>query len=280
MQVRVATPDYFKALGIPLTRGRLFTDADRFESPQVVLLSEAAAREYFPSENPLGRRIVLGWNIDQRRAGGEVVGVVGDVKDLGLDEPAPAEIYLPHAQMGVGQMTMILRSDVPTASLAALVTRTVHGLDPNLPISSLRSLDAIIARSVSQPRFYMLLLGTFAVAALLLAAIGIFGVMSYAVTQQTREFGIRIALGADRRAIVRMVLARAMLLITLGLALGVAGALVVGRAMSTLLFDVSPQDPVTLLAVVSLLAGVAFLASYLPARRATRVDPMVALRAD
>ena len=280
MEVRVATPDYFKALGIPLTRGRLFTDADRFESPQVVLLSEAAAREYFPGENPLGRRIVLGWKNDQRRAGGEVVGVVGDVKDLGLDEPAPAEIYLPHAQMGVGQMTMILRSDVPTASLAALVTRTVHGLDPNLPISSLRSLDAIIARSVSQPRFYMLLLGTFAVAALLLAAIGIFGVMSYAVTQQTREFGIRIALGADRRAIVRMVLTRAMLLIALGLGLGVAGALVVGRAMSTLLFDVSPQDPVTLLAVVSLLAGVAFLASYLPARRATRVDPMVALRAD
>jgi putative ABC transport system permease protein len=280
MEVRVATPDYFRALGIPLTRGRLFTDADRFESPQVVLLSEAARREYFPGENPLGRRVVLGWKNDQRRAGGEVVGVVGDVKDLGLDEPAPAEIYLPHAQMGVGQMTIILRSDVPAASLAALVTRTVHGLDPNLPISSLRSLDAIIARSVSQPRFYMLLLGTFAVAALLLAAIGIFGVMSYAVTQQTREFGIRIALGADRGAIVRMVLTRAMLLITLGLGLGVAGALVVGRAMSTLLFDVSPQDPVTLLAVVSLLAGVAFLASYLPARRATRVDPMVALRAD
>jgi putative ABC transport system permease protein len=280
MQVRVATPDYFKALGIPLTRGRLFTDADRFESPQVVLLSEAAAREYFPGENPLGRRIVLGWNADQRRAGGEVIGVVGDVKDLGLDEPAPAEIYLPHPQMAVGQMTIVLRSDVPTRNLAALVTRTVHELDPNLPISSLRSLDEIVARSVSQPRFYMLLLGAFAVAALLLAAIGIFGVMSYAVTQQTREFGIRIALGADGRAIVRMVLARAMLLITLGLGLGVAGALVVGRALSTLLFDVSPRDPVTLLAVVGLLASVAFLASYLPARRATRVDPIVALRAD
>ena len=232
--------------------------------------------QYFPGENPLGRRIVLGWNNDERAAGGEVVGVVGDVKDLGLDEPAPAEIYLPHAQMGVGQMTIVLRSDVPPASLAAPVTRTIHGLDPNLPISSLRSLDEIVARSVSQPRFYMLLLGTFALAALLLAAIGIFGVMSYAVTQQTREFGIRIALGADRRAIVRMVLTRAMLLITLGLGLGVAGALVVGRAMSTLLFDVSPQDPLTLLAVVAVLAGVAFLASYLPARRATRVDPMVA----
>jgi len=177
-------------------------------------------------------------------------------------------------------MTLVVRSDVPPAWLAVPLERAIHGLDPNLPISSLRSLDAVIARSVSQPRFYMLLLGTFAVAALLLAAIGIFGVMSYAVSQQTREFGIRIALGADRGAIVRMVLMRATVLITLGLGVGVLGALVVGRALSTLLFDVSPQDPLTLVTVVTLLAGVALIASYLPARRATRVDPMVALRGD
>jgi putative ABC transport system permease protein len=280
MEVRVATPDYFKALGIPLVRGRLFTDTDRFESPQVVLLSEAAARQYFPGENPLGRRIVLGWTDDARKAGGEVVGVVGDVKDLGLDEPAPAEIYLPHAQMGVGQMAIVLRSDVPAATLTAPLERTIHALDSGLPISALRSLDEVVARSVSQPRFYMMLLGTFALAALLLAAIGIYGVMSYAVTQQTREFGIRIALGADRRSIVRMVLARATLLITVGLGLGIAGALVVGRALSSLLFDVSPGDPLTLAVVAGALGAIALFASYLPARRATRVDPMVALRAD
>ena len=168
------------------------------------------------------------------------------MKDLGLDEPAPAEIYLPHAQMGVGQMTLVVRSDVPPATLTAPVERAIRALDPNLPISALRSLDEVVARSVSQPRFYMLLLGTFALAALLLAAIGIFGVMSYAVTQQTREFGIRIALGADRRSIVRMVLVRAALAHHAGAGLGVAGALVVGRAMSTLLFDVNPRDPLTL----------------------------------
>ena len=182
--------------------------------------------------------------------------------------------------MGVAQMALVVRSDVPPATLTAPVERVIRTLDPNLPISALRSLDDVVARSVSQPRFYMLLLGTFALAALLLAAIGIFGVMSYAVTQQTREFGIRIALGADGRSIVRMVLVRAAWLITLGLGLGVAGALVVGRALSTLLFDVNPRDPLTLGLVAGVLAAVAVLASYLPARRATRVDPMVALRAD
>ena len=166
------------------------------------------------------------------------------------------------------------------ATLTAPLERTIHALDPGLPISALRSLDEVVARSVSQPRFYMMLLGTFALAALLLAAIGIFGVMSYAVTQQTREFGIRIALGADRRSIVRMVLARATLLITVGLGLGIAGALVVGRALSSLLFDVSPGDPLTLAVVAGALGAIALFASYLPARRATRVDPMVALRAD
>jgi putative ABC transport system permease protein len=281
LEVRVATPDYFKAIGIPLKQGRLFSERDRLESPRVVLLSDAAARQYFPGENPIGHHISLGWRMEgDRRAGGEVVGVVGDIKDFGLSEAAPPEIYLPHAQMGTRNMSLVLRSDVPPDTLAEAAQRAVHALDPNLPVTALRSLDDVVARSISQPRFYMLLLAVFAASALALAGIGIFGVMSYAVTQQTREIGIRIALGADGGAVVAMVLQRAGLLIALGLVLGVAGALGVGRALSTLLFKVSPQDPLTLAVVATVLAAVALLASYLPARRATRVDPLVALRTE
>ncbi len=281
MEMRVATPDYFATLGIPLKRGRMFTDADAAESPQVAVLSESAARRFFPHEDPIGKRIVLGWHRDKKpNAGGEVVGIVGDVKDLGLDEEAPPEIYLPHQQLGVGSMDVVLRSDVPPLSLARAVEQSVHQLDPNVPVSSLRTVQQLVAESISQPRFYVVLLGSFAGLALVLAVVGIFGVMSYAVTQQTREIGIRIALGADRSAVVRMVLQHAMVLAGTGLAIGLVAALALARTLASMLFDLSPNDPLTFAAVLTALTLVALVASYIPARRATRVDPVVALRAE
>jgi putative ABC transport system permease protein len=282
MEVRVASAGYFGAIGIPLKRGRLFTPSDVMNAPQVVLLSESAVRKYFPTEDPLGRNIKIGWTFDEgrRRAGGTVVGVVGDVKDAGLDAAARPEIYLPYAQMGLEDMTVVVRGDLPASSLSRSVEDAVRDLDANLPVANMKTLDQIVSASVADRRFYMLLIGLFAAVALVLAAVGIFGVMSYAVTQQTREIGIRMALGADRRDVVRMVLRHAGLLILSGLVVGVGLALAAGRALSSMLFDLSPGDPATLAAVAALLATIALVASYLPARRATRIDPVIALRAE
>jgi len=282
MQVRVATPDYFRTLGVPLRRGRLFTDADNAEAPQVVVLSEAAAKQYFPNEDPLGKRIKLGWGRrrDDKRAGGEVIGIVGDVKELGLDEEFPPEIYLPLRQWPVGRMTMVMRTAVAPSSLASQITQAVHEIDANLPVNRIRTVEQVVAESIAQPRFYMLLLALFAAVALTLAAIGIFGVMSYTVSQRTREIGIRIALGAQGGRVISMVVRQAMVLAVVGLTLGLAAALAMSRTMTTLLFDLSPTDPATFATVALLLAAVAFLASYLPARRAASVDPIDALRAE
>ena len=282
MEVRVATPDYFRTLGIPLKRGRAFTDADTAQSPRVVVLSEAAVRKHFANEDPIGKRVELGWGKGPGtpRAGGEVIGIVGDVKELGLDEEFPAEIYLPMRQWPVGRMSMVMRTAVEPMSLAEAATEAIHEIDPNLPVANMRSVEEIVSRSIAQPRFYMLLLAAFAAVALVLAAIGIFGVMSYMVSQRTREIGIRMALGAQGGSVVSMVVRQAMLLAGGGLVLGLIAALALSRTMTTLLFDLSPTDPVTFASVAGVLAFVAFLASYLPARRAASVDPMEALRAE
>jgi putative ABC transport system permease protein len=282
MEVRVATADYFRTLGVPLKRGRFFTDADTAETAPVVLLSEAAAEKYFPNEDPIGKRIEMGWSrsTDKKRAGGEVVGIVGNVKELGLDEEFPAEIYLPMRQWPVGRMTMVARTAVPPMSLADEVKQAVRELDSNLPVNEIRTVEDVVAESIAQPRFYMLLLGIFAAVALVLAAIGIFGVMSYTVSQRTREIGIRMALGAQGGSVVSMVVRQAMILAVVGLVVGVVAALALSRTMTTLLFEMSPTDPVTFATVAGVLASVAFLASYLPARRAANVDPIEALRAE
>jgi putative ABC transport system permease protein len=281
MEVRVASPEYFRTIGIPLKRGRLLTSSDVMKAPQAVLLSESAVKRYFATEDPLGRTIELGWHFDDnRQAGGVVVGIVGDVKDAGLDEPSPPEIYIPHAQIGVSDMTVVLRGGLPPSALSRNVEGVLRELDPDLPLSNARTLDDVRTASVSGRRFYVLLLSLFAAVALALAAIGIFGVMSYAVAQQTREIGIRMALGADRDHVVRMVLRRASLLVVTGLTSGLIVALVTSRALASLLFDLSPTDPATLAAVCALLGTIALVASYLPARRATRIDPVVALRAE
>jgi putative ABC transport system permease protein len=282
MHVRVATPDYFKTIGIPLERGRMFTDLDREGTQPVVLLTKAAVREFFPNEDPIGKKITLGWGRGPGtpRAGGEVVGVIGDVKDAGLNEADPPLLYLPYRQWPVQAMSVVVKTSVPPASITDVVRREVYSVDPSIPISNLRTLEQIVARSISQPRFYMTLLAVFAGVALLLAAIGIFGVLSYAVAQRTREIGIRMALGARERTVVGLVVRHAMILATAGVLIGVGAAFFLSRTLSTLLYDTTPRDPVTFASVAGLLLFVALFASYVPARRATRVDPIVALRTE
>jgi putative ABC transport system permease protein len=281
MEVRIATASYFQAMGIPLRRGRGFAETDTGTSPQVVVLSEAAVRRFFPGEDPLGRRIRLGLGRGRgRRAGGEVVGVVGDVKEHGLAAAQPAEIYLPYAQFPMQGMDVVLRTGVPPRSLAPVVERVVHGMDPQLPVARLLTLDQVVARSVSEPRFYTVLIGAFAGTALFLAALGLFGVVSYAVGQRTRELAVRLALGARRAELLRMVLREALALSALGVALGLVGALALSRTIRAMLYSVSPTDPLTLGAVALLLLATALVAGYLPARRATFVSPAIALRSE
>jgi len=282
MQVRVATPDYFTSIGIPLKRGRLFTEEDRQGTPRVVLITESAAREFFPNEEAIGKKIQLGWGRGpgKPRAGGEVVGIVGDVKEAGLDEPNPPHIYMPLRQWPVNFMSVVVKTATPPTALADAVRTEVYAVDANLPVSNLRTLDEIVARSISQPRFYMLLLTIFAGVALALAAIGIFGVLSYAVAQRTREIGIRMALGAQRGTVIGLVVRDAMLLVVLGVVTGTIAALFLSQTMTKMLFSVAPTDPATFATVAAGLLAVALLASYLPARRATRVDPVIALRTE
>ncbi len=282
LQVRAATPDYFRAMGVRLLRGRGFEAQDRKGTPPVVLLNDAAVRRFFPDEDPVGRRLALTWWRDGETdpVGGTVVGVVGDVRERGLDREAVPTLYVAHSQVPLRSMHVVARTAADPLALAAAVRREVTALDAAIPVANVRTLDALVAESVSARRFYMLLLGVFAAAALVLAAIGVFGVMSYSVARRTREIGVRMALGAHAGRMLRLVLREALGLAALGVALGVAGALALTRLLSGLLYGVTATDPLTFVAVAATLSAVALLASYLPARRATRVDPMVALRSE
>jgi len=282
IDVAMATPGYFNAMRIKLVRGRGITPDDDESHPQVVVLNESAVRQHFPGEDPIGKRIKLGLGRrpDKPKAGGEVVGVVRDVKRHGLAKDSQPEIYLPYAQYAAQSMAFVLRSSVPPLSLASAAEAAVHELDAQLPVVRVSTLEQVRARSISEPSFYTLLLGVFAVQALFLAALGLFGVMSYAVSQRTRELAVRLALGARQQELRRLVLREALALGAIGLLLGLGGALLLSRTLTTLLFSVSPSDPATLAVVGGLLLLTTVLAGYLPARRATRIDPVVALRAD
>jgi putative ABC transport system permease protein len=280
MRVAMVTPGYFRALGLPLVRGRFFTGEDRDGSAKVAILTAAAARKFFSGENPIGRRIELGWSSNGVARGGEVVGIIGDFKQSTLDSEADPQMFLPYDQAPWGSLSIVVRSTTDLGAVAAAARQQVREVDPDLPIYELQTLEDLVSASVSQPRFYMLLLGGFAATALALAAIGLYGVIAYAVSQRRQEIGVRMALGATRDGVVRMVLRQGLVLALVGAVCGLLLALVATRGMETLLFGVSAMDPGIYAVVAVVLVLVAAVASYLPARRAARTEPHLALRGE
>ena len=272
--------DYFHVMQIPLRAGRDFTPLDREEQPLVAVVNEEMVREFFPHENPIGVRIHWARETGPPRWM-TVIGVVGDVKHSGLNQPTDPAVYTPYSQSDEGWrrfMALAIRTPDTSPELVEEVKEQIWSVDGQLPVSDVYAMDELIAVSVAQQRFNMLLLGLFAALALILAAVGIYGAMAYAVNQRTHEIGIRTALGAQRRDVLRLVVRDGTKIVLFGIASGIGGALAMTRLMATLLFEVKPTDPATFAAVAILLALVALAACYIPARRAMRVDPMVALR--
>jgi predicted permease len=270
--------DYLQAMSIPLLRGRYFNEHDGPQATQVVLVSDALAKKYWPKQEALGKR--LKWGSPESDAPWlTVVGVVGDVKQGPLDTAAALHTYQPYAQLGrTLSLRIALRTQGDPAAVAGDVRVAVRGLDRQLALGSVRTMDEVISRSTASRRFILALLGAFAASALLLAAIGIYAVLAYSVTRRTHELGVRMALGARRSDVLHLVLGQSLRVTAIGIVIGVAGALGLTRFLQSLLYEVQPTDPPTFVAVLLLLVGVSVAASYLPARRAMRVDPMAALR--
>ena len=278
--IRVVTPDYLRTMGIPLRRGRYFEDRDGVQSLQVAVINEAMARKFWPTEDALGKRFKIG--SDRSNVPWlTIVGIVGDVRQMGLEIPGRQEMYIPLRQSEQAWAIpneMAIRTTVEPMSLAGAVRRQIRAVDPEQPVSDLQPMEEIVETEISQRRMQMLLLGAFAALAVLLASLGIYGVLAYAVTQRTPEIGVRMALGARQADVVRMVVGQGMGLALLGVAIGMVASFVLSRLMASLLFGVSVRDPLTFFAVTLLLLAVALAACYVPARRAAKVDPMVALR--
>jgi putative ABC transport system permease protein len=282
------SPEYIKTMRIPLLKGRVFTEADTEKSPQVVLINETMARRFWPNENPIGKRVKQGWP-EQTTPWREVVGVVGDVKMQGIIGPTPLHIYLPISQNSISSMYLAVRTQVEPQSLTAPIQAAVHAVDSQFPLYEVRTMEDRMQRTVVSQRAATILLSAFAIVAILLAVVGIYGVISWGVVQRTREMGVRMALGALRRDVMWLVLRRCSLLVLSGVSLGLLGAFAltrvlgaslseVGPGKTPLLFGVKALDPVTFIVAPILLAVVAILACFLPARRATKIDPLVALR--
>ncbi len=273
------SPNYFKAIGIPLLRGRLFTEQDTEGAPRVAIINSTMAKKYFPDEDPIGRRIQMTALVNNGpEVYREIVGIVGDVKSDGLDRETPAQTYEPYMQEPFPFMTLVVRTAGDPVGLTEALRIEILKLDKEQPIFSINTLDRLVSGSTGQQRFSMQLVGIFAAVALAMAAIGLYGVMSYAVTQHTQEIGIRLALGAQQRHVLSLIVRQGLALTLTGLAIGLAAALGLTRLLSGLLFGVSSTDPATFVLISLVLLGVALSACYLPARRATRVDPMTALR--
>ena len=285
--IRAVTPDFFATLGVPLLAGRGLQKSDLPNAPPVAVVSQSFVRQYFPNENPIGKRITIGWGrqrsenkADTVSAGGEIVGIVGDVKAFGPSEAPPPIVYLPFDQAPLSDVSLIVRSSGSPSLIISEARAAIREVDSDLPIFDVKTMADALSESVAQPRFYAILLGSFAAIALIIAALGIYGVISYAVSQRTRELGIRIALGAQRDRVVRLVIGQGVTLTLVGILIGVAGAYLLTRLISSLLFGVAPADPLTFTAVAIVFIAVACIASYLPARRAAAVDPIIAMRAE
>ena len=281
----MVSPGYFRALGIPVLRGRDFTDGDAgagynfgtppttSTAPAVVLINQTLAHQYFRNRDPIGRRIKLG---DSLLA--PIVGIVGDVRESQLDVPSAPTVYLSYLQFPQTEMALVVSTSVPPTSVTPAIRAAIHAVDPTQPVYEVKTMDRVVAEAVSGSRFDFWLLGTFAAIALALAAAGIYGVMSYAVTQRTREIGIRMALGAQATAVHRLIVREGFVLVATGVIIGTVTALAVTRLLSSLLYGVGSTDPTTFICVGVLLAIVALVASYVPARRAAAVDPTISLR--
>jgi len=272
-----ATTDYFSTMKIPIIRGRFFDDRDTIESQPVAIVDETMARKYWPNEDPVGKRITFqgGPNNPIWR---EIVGIVGHVKHKALDGESRVQYYIPHSQVQNPNMYLVVRTNTDPASLTGAVRGAISGLDKDLPVFRVRTMEQFVIDSMAQRRFAMTLLGIFAAVGLALAAVGLYGVLSYSITQRSHEIGIRMALGAEARDVLRLVVGQGMLLALAGVALGSVAAFLLTRLMANLLFDVKASDPLTFVSIALLLALVALVACFMPARRATKVDPIVALR--
>jgi len=271
------SPDYFRVMQISLLQGRFFSEQDSPSNPKAAIISETLARRYFPNQNPIGRQMRFGFPPDSN-VSREIVGVVGDVRDVTLSRKPGPMMYVPFAQAPLYGGEVVVRSSLNASSVAAGIRQAVHSIDKNLPVTDIESFPDAVGASVTQERFRTLLLSSFSGIALILAAVGIFGVISYSASQRTHEIGIRIALGAQQRDVLRLILGQGAKLAVLGLCAGAVAALLLTRLMASLLYGISATDPLTFGAVAIVLLGVAVTACYIPARRAMRVDPMVALR--
>ena len=274
--VRVVTNHYFAAMGIPLLRGRLFDEHAPADSTNHVIISDAMARKYWPGQDPVGKRIKVSWNNPRED---EIIGVVGDVRQASLDTQARPTNYWPYRRFVYSTMTIAVRAKGDLSPVVAATRALIRAQDPELAIANVLTMDEVVARSVAQQRLTMLLLSIFAASALLLAAVGIYGVIAYSVTERTQEIGIRMALGASQRHVMRMIVGHAMLLTSVGIVVGGALAFGLTRLIANLLFGTTSTDPLTFAGVAAVLGAAAALASYIPGRRATHVDPAIALRA-
>jgi putative ABC transport system permease protein len=276
IDVAVVEPHFFETMGIPLLQGRLFADREALEVSHKVVISRAMAQKLWPNEDPVGKRLTI--HMKKKDEPSEVIGVVGDVKHAGLDANVHPTAYWPHPELAFSFMTLIVRTDGDPVSLAPAIREAVRSIDKDLPVVDVASMEKLLSVSLARARFSTVVLGVFAGIALLLAVVGIYGVISYGVTERTHEIGLRVALGAQQADILGMVLRQGLLLALTGVAIGMLSAFGATRLMSSLLFGTSSSDPVTYTAVICILTTAALAACYIPALRASQVDPMVALR--
>ncbi|HJU74279.1 MAG TPA: FtsX-like permease family protein, partial [Gemmatimonadaceae bacterium] len=277
-QMRVASPSYFSVLKMPVRRGRHLNATDQLNTPQVAVISEEFARRYFPNEDPLGKYVETGWGRDSLRFGGTIVGVVGDVKYEGLDQPVEPVLYVPEAQWPFDEPTFVLRTASSATDVATAVRDAMRSIDASLPIFDARPLTQVVSASIGEERFLVRILSLFSVLAVVLSAIGIYGVVAYGVEQRRRELGVRLALGASRDRVLGLVLRDGVRLALLGGALGIAGAMGLTNLLESVLYGVRPIDPLTLTVVTLALMAIAVIASLAPAVRAARLHPSSALR--
>jgi putative ABC transport system permease protein len=276
--VRIITPGYFRTVQIPLQQGRFFTSGDNLNAPGVVIINEAAAKKYWPNENPINQKLRIHISlVDLKSEPRLIVGVVGNVRSDALNEPPKPELYIPHAQHPVDAMTFVVSTATDPDAFVPTIRKEVQSMDPELPVWETRSLDEIVGMSVAQRRFTMLLISIFAGVALILGAVGIYGVISYTASIRTREIGLRMAIGAQEGDVLRLFLREGMLLTIAGILIGTVGALALSRVLTSMLFRISPTDPVTIGIVASVLSLIALLACYFPAHRASKIDPVRAL---